>query len=66
MENVVNKIVDWIVHKSCEGICQICALYDEEAQSKAFEDDEEPCAHRKEHGCEACRKGIIKHFEKEL
>lgn len=47
--------------------CKCCALYDESAQAKALDEDEERdcCAHRRERGTIACREGICKYFEKE-
>ena len=47
--------------------CKVCALYDEVAQAKSLDEDEERdcCAHRRERGNAACIEGICKYFEKE-
>ena len=52
----LSECVRWLVKNSCEDLCQVCELYDEEAQRDALEKepDEECCLYRrllKERGC---------------
>lgn len=57
------KVVDWIVNKSCEDVCQICAYL---GDFPATPDDVEPCPYKRRDGCTACRNGIIEHFQTEV
>ena len=68
MENIANKMADWIVNCN-EDVCQICANYkycDGENDPEDYPDDIEPCPFLREQGKTACREGIIKHFQQEV
>ena len=60
----LNKAVEWIVNKSCEDICQICAYYNAGEQSE--DEHEDPCIYHRNNGEKACRNGIIERFQSEV
>ena len=64
----LHAAVDFIVEKSGQDICKICAFYCERSQAESFERDEnvEPCVWRRTQGAIACRDGIIEKFQMDI
>ena len=62
----LRAMAEWVA-KSDLDVCQICANYLMRGDfTEAPCDDEEPCPFKRAGGVEACRNGIIKHFEYEV
>lgn len=64
----LHTAVDFIVEKSGQDVCQICAYYCERSQAESFERDEnvEPCVWRRTQGNVACRDGIIEKIQMDI
>ena len=64
----LHTAVDFIVEKSGQDVCQICAFYCKRSQAESFEQDEnvEPCVWRRTQGNVACRDGIIEKIQMDI